>query len=254
MATTIDFINAMEEVYKNHGVYIGTANGELTLSLTIGQIFKMEENYGRRDKDGNPLWYADAGRDLEYLAKCRRNKYDMDKSRAGDCSGIIVGVLRDLGVIKPTADYNAKTFQKLAAAVPLSALKPGDLVFDKTSEAGHVGVYIGDGKVIESRGRDYGVVKRPTAEGGWKAAGRLSWFSDVVPPLTRNLKYIEGDLMKGEDVKQCQEQLLRKGYTPGTPDGVFGIKTKNAVIAFQKDNKLEVDGVVGQNTWKALFS
>lgn len=253
MATTKEFVNAMEEIYKNHSVYIGTANGELTEGLTIGRIFKMEENYGRRDKDGKPLWYSDAARDLEYLAKCRREKLDMSKSRAGDCSGIIVGALRDLGVIKSTADYNAKTFQKLAETVSLSALKPGDLVFDKTSEAGHVGVYVGDGKVIESRGRDYGVVKRPTAEGGWKAAGRLDWFSDTVPVLTRNLKYVEGDLMRGEDVKQCQEQLLRKGYEPGTPDGVFGKKTLEAVKKFQGEHNLTVDGVVGQNTWNALF-
>ncbi len=32
----------------------------------------------------------------------------------------------------------------------------------------------------------------------------------------------------------------------------FGPKTKDAVKAFQKDNGLSVDGIVGPNTWKSL--
>ena len=35
-------------------------------------------------------------------------------------------------------------------------------------------------------------------------------------------------------------------------DGVFGAGTENAVLAFQKDNDLTVDGIVGRNTWQKL--
>lgn len=36
-------------------------------------------------------------------------------------------------------------------------------------------------------------------------------------------------------------------------DGVFGPKTKAAVIGFQKSHKLETDGIVGKITWNAIF-
>jgi len=35
--------------------------------------------------------------------------------------------------------------------------------------------------------------------------------------------------------------------------GVFGPKTNDAVRQFQRDNGLQVDGIVGKNTWKALL-
>ena len=64
---------------------------------------------------------------------------------------------------------------------------------------------------------------------------------------------------EGEQVKTLQRLLTALGYkmqngkkTYGV-DGSYGTATYNAVIAFQKAKKLEVDGVVGKNTWNALL-
>ena len=262
MATRQEFCDAMEEVYRNHGVYIGTANGELTESLTVGRIHEMEKVYARRDSSGKPLWDSDTRRDFAYIGKCYEQGWDMSRSRSGDCSGIVVGVMRDpLHIIKESADYNCRTFQQACAEVPLKDLQPGDLVFNKKqtgekSTASHMGVYVGNDMVIESRGRDYGVVKRKTSEGGWAIGGRLDWFSDEIPVLTRELKYIENDLMHGTDVKQCQERLVIKGYNPGLCDGYYGRKTEDAVMNFQvnsEDLHIKRLGVVGQKTWAKLW-
>ena len=57
---------------------------------------------------------------------------------------------------------------------------------------------------------------------------------------------------KGDAVKSMQQELIRLGYLTGKADGVFGTKTYEALIAFQKANKLKADGVAGANTLKKL--
>lgn len=57
---------------------------------------------------------------------------------------------------------------------------------------------------------------------------------------------------RGNEVKEVQRRLKRWGYYSGSVDGVFGVGTKSAVIAFQKKNGLTPDGVVGKSTYKAL--
>ena len=256
MVTRQDFCNEMNRMYENHGMYVGTGNGERTLDVA-GKFFEMEKNYGRRDKDGNPLWYTDTARDYEYLAKCYRKGWNMDNSQAADCSGAEVAALRKIGILKSTADYNCRSFLKLCKErgklVPLKDLLPGDLVFNKEVEPTHMATYVGDG-VVEFKGRDAGCVKRKVSAGGWVIGGRLpdDWFDGDDMVLTRVLKYIPEDMMQGNDVKQVQMQLQLAGYTPGAADGVFGKKTKIAVQAFQLDHNLDADGIVGKNTAEAL--
>lgn len=57
---------------------------------------------------------------------------------------------------------------------------------------------------------------------------------------------------RGDLVKTVQQKLIRWGYLKGTADGIFGAKTKAAVIAFQKKNGLTADGVIGTRTAQAL--
>lgn len=59
---------------------------------------------------------------------------------------------------------------------------------------------------------------------------------------------------KGQEVKELQEKLITRGYSVGSygADGDFGQGTYNAVIKFQSDKGLSVDGIVGPATWEAL--
>ena len=59
---------------------------------------------------------------------------------------------------------------------------------------------------------------------------------------------------KGDRVKSLQQALITLGFLKGTPDGVFGSKTKKAVKAFQKSKKLTADGVAGKKTLAAIQS
>lgn len=57
---------------------------------------------------------------------------------------------------------------------------------------------------------------------------------------------------RSQEVREIQKVLKDKGYYTGGVDGIFGTKTKKAVLNFQKDNGLSADGIVGPKTLKAL--
>jgi len=58
--------------------------------------------------------------------------------------------------------------------------------------------------------------------------------------------------MSGDSVLKLQQQLHNLGYYQGAIDGSFGALTRSAVLSFQYDNNLTVDGIVGQETMMAL--
>ena len=56
----------------------------------------------------------------------------------------------------------------------------------------------------------------------------------------------------GSAVKALQNRLIQLGYLTGKADGVYGVNTYKAVVAFQKANALKADGVAGSKTMEAL--
>lgn len=102
--------------------------------------------------------------------------------------------------------------------------------------------WIKDGYIepLEVRHKDYGTwSKYPTSD---------SSTSDTYPgyPLVYG--------STGSNVTKIQIRLNDLGFNCGTPDGSFGPATKSAVENFQRSRGLTVDGIVGPNTWNALFN
>ncbi|MFF0189690.1 peptidoglycan-binding protein [Streptomyces sp. NPDC005244] len=56
----------------------------------------------------------------------------------------------------------------------------------------------------------------------------------------------------GPQVAEMQCLLRRAGISPGGIDGMFGPLTMGAVERFQRQAHLDVDGIAGPHTWKAL--
>lgn len=70
---------------------------------------------------------------------------------------------------------------------------------------------------------------------------------------SETLKYAPNSYNKY--VVNLQRDLHSAGYTSVTKaDGYFGTITENAVKAFQRNNNLTVDGLVGEKTKKALWN
>lgn len=58
---------------------------------------------------------------------------------------------------------------------------------------------------------------------------------------------------KHKVVKYIQKYLKELKFYSGEIDSVYGEKSKAAIKKFQQAKKLKADGVIGKNTWKALF-
>lgn len=62
------------------------------------------------------------------------------------------------------------------------------------------------------------------------------------------------DGAEGQDVERLQQRLKDLGYLNGKVDGKFGGGTRRAVIAFQRMNGLDTDGVAGTETLAKLYA
>lgn len=85
-----------------------------------------------------------------------------------------------------------------------------------------------------------------TADG---IVGKNTW--SVLLNLNPTSKVLrQGDRSSG--VLYLQRKLLSKLYPITSLDGVFGPETQRAVVAFQTENGLTPDGIVGRNTWSKV--
>ena len=186
-----------------------------------------------------------------------------------DCSGLFVWAFKQLGgqmyhgsntmYLKWCVNHGEL---KNGARTDGAALKPGSAVFVWNGKTySHVGLFVGDGLVIEAAGTKQGVITSKVSATKWTHWGELKdvSFDGTAPaptpapapePERRTLR--KGD--KGEAVRELQTALMRLGYGLGSCgiDGDYGRATMAAVQLFQHDHGLAVDGICGPKTWAAL--
>ena len=90
----------------------------------------------------------------------------------------------------------------------------------------------------------------PTPEPAWPA----SVLAETPDPAVPTAEPVIRTGMSGQNVKDLQSRLRALGYYTGEIDGQFGAATQEAVVAFQRRNGLDTDGIVGAQTSALLFS
>jgi len=92
-----------------------------------------------------------------------------------------------------------------------------------------------------------------TSGRGWRALG-----AEIAGPVFGYQPVFSHPVLKrrsrGDLVVWAQEHLRAAGQVQLPVTGIFGKRTKGAVRAFQEDQGLPVDGVIGMATWRALLT
>ena len=234
--TNTDIVKFFQKAVKEKWGYVWCLNGVL-YTQEMAEKFKKERKSTPRGRTYKTYWTEDC---KQWIGKM-----------AADCSGGIVAAIRTK--IPTYTDRTANTFRsQFSEYGKISTIPeiPGLAVWRN----GHIGIYEGNGYVLEFRGTAYGAVRTKLAERGFNYWGKIrdvDYGDAKIDPTKWNvyrlLKYTK-PMLRGDDVKELQTRLNAAGFNCGKIDGIFGKKTEAAVMAYQKAKKLAVDGKAGKNT------
>lgn len=115
-----------------------------------------------------------------YLNTPYRRGGSLRTSYATDCSGFVQHIYRKFNVDLPRSSAEQAQVGKVAArSMDFTKLIPADLLFFSRTgrHIGHVGIYLGDGKMIHASNRRHGVIvtdlRQPYFEGTFVVAKRI---------------------------------------------------------------------------------
>ena len=120
----------------------------------------------------------------------------------------------------------------------------------RTKTLAHTGLYY-NGETVECSN---GVQHSKTLNKKWDVWGVPACVDESVSIPDQYTPPILKRGSKGKWVTLLQTKLIQHGYSCGSTgaDGDFGKNTEAAVKAFQRDNGLKDDGIVGSDTFNAL--
>ena len=127
---------------------------EIENSFSVGET--TQEESVRLAKEAAARKEASRQKGLEILNYAKRflgNPYvygGTSLTRGTDCSGFVRGVYRHFGVDMPHSSYGIR---RVGRAVKYSEIQPGDII----CYSGHVGIYAGNGKIINAIDENKGI-------------------------------------------------------------------------------------------------
>lgn len=220
------------EQQVDRAIYVRGAQGENLLAMTDARGWIRNMETVRRSDYAQHVEEYNRNADRAIALYEQRLAAGVSPLRAFDCSGLTLYYADEHALVNK--DYTASgIYAKLCNKLDGPAVIRGQLIFKasdgRPSGITHMGTYIGNGQLIESRGRDYGVIMRAYNPDEWTFAGE--WPALMVccadpQPITA--------LMNGDIMRAVQSALNAAGYVdadnhPLEVDGKFGRKTEAAL-------------------------
>lgn len=254
----------------------------MPISLFMAELrsaYKRKDGYIMGAKGQNPKkWSKNSWWFTQYSGsqKTKALYWRENAQRVWDCNGLAEGIYEDWSGVnintKARYNYSGWCGVKGSGMIPAKYRIAGAPVFwGKTAASITHVAYLdepvdksnpaGDWYIIEARGVMYGVVRTKLYSrkpNYWGIMDKYFDYSDSDYIETEFVEHLGDRLLKngseGDDVKELQEALIRLGYDCGKwgIDGDFGDSTEQAVMSFQRDHSLDVDGEYGPLSHAAM--
>lgn len=180
--------NSVEEIYADLAAKLDAAQqGEKIKYQGSGENFSNEDQLSTLDKfikgynsQGgrySPYSYPNtySNKIVDKASNYLGTKYTYggkDASAGLDCSGLVYKALNDAGVNVPV--LTAEGYKQMAKSISQANAKPGDLVFfGANGVSDHVGIYIGNGQMINATGTKTQITNIDTKKAGLIGYGRI---------------------------------------------------------------------------------
>ncbi|HEX3077826.1 MAG TPA: C40 family peptidase [Lachnospiraceae bacterium] len=142
--------NKTQEAQTNTSITTTHSNKENTGNSNIPDSIRAVEQNGTNDSIREKV--------VAYALQFEGNPYvwgGTSLTEGADCSGFTQSVFRDNGILIPRT---SRTQAINGTHISLDRMQPGDLIFyDKNGTVNHVGIYIGNGKVISASSPKTGI-------------------------------------------------------------------------------------------------
>ena len=244
----------------------------------------LSENWGYIWGTAGEKWTAAKQKELEKAKDADRAQGREYGSKwightVADCSGLFSWAFKQLGgYMYHGSDTMYRKYcvnkgeLRKGKRTDCGTLKPGTAVFVWNGKKySHVGLFVGDGTVIEAMGTINGVTTTRVTAGKWTHWGELVGIDYVNTGKEASSNVISTGAAggvekspsgqptlrrgsKGDAIRELQTMLDKLGYDLGPCgiDGDFGKATEAAVRSFQSDHRLTVDGIAGPATYGEL--
>lgn len=230
---------------------LAASRGHALSQYRIGNFY--EKGHGvKADPEKAAIWYEQAANQGNALAM-----HNLAVLNAQGVIGTEPNMIRAVELFEKAADLGVKDSQ-----VNLGIMYTQGMGADKNLEAAYKWFAIANRAGDQDAGKKRDIVgnamrpeqlqqARAQAE-GWKPQK----INMVVNTATANPAWTNGEntekISKKDIIRKTQSLLTRAGFDPGPADGLFGLKTRDAIISFQKRTGLKQNGEISPELLQAL--
>ncbi|WP_096437545.1 peptidoglycan-binding protein [Alteribacter populi] len=248
-----DDVKALQETLKEKGFFdYHTATGNY-LEITRKAVTDFQKANGLTAdgiagpktfgalKDGNASSESSNDGSSDSNSKAVPDTHLLRQGTSGNAVTLLQEKLNDLGYLSasPTGNFGSQTKEAVTAYQKAHSLQIDGIAGPQTI-----------GRINEGNSKKHSPETPSSSESSSSGNESSSGNSSSSLPSSGILRFND----RNTSVGALQEHLKKHGFYDHSVTNIYGTKTRDAVRKFQKEAAIQVDGIAGPQTFKALKS